>query len=104
MKIRSDILVQRGRLLERIALQRQILAQDVQPALRLLHGADRLVAWVHTGVSCARRHPLIPALAVAGLFVVKIRRAWRWTRRGVLAWQAWQAFRQHFSFVRRKNA
>lgn len=104
MRSRSDLLVQRGRLLERIALQRQMLAQEVQPALRLLHGADRLVAWVHTGVSCARRHPLIPALALAGLFVIKVRRAWRWARRGVLAWQAWQTLRQRFSFVRRKSA
>ena len=88
----SELHLRRGRLLERIATQRATLALEVQPVRAALRTTDRALAYVQTGVDYVKQHPSIAALAVAALFVLKAGRAWRWAKRGFLAWRTWRMF------------
>ena len=83
---------QRGRLLERIAGQRAALSRDLQPVRASLSKVDRVVGRIRSVTDYIKRHPSIAALAVAGLFVMKTERTWRWTKRAFFAWRAWRAF------------
>lgn len=92
-----EIGIRRGRLIERIASQRQLLGQQMQPVRSALHGADRGVAGLRAGVDYVRQHAAI-VLAAAALFVIlKPRRSWRWAQRGFLAWRAWRAVRRQLA-------
>ncbi len=86
----SDLQLQRGRLLERIAIQRFELVQHAQPVRAALYTTDRALARVQAGVDYVKQHPSIAAIAVAALFFMKGGRAWRWAKRGVVAWQTWR--------------
>lgn len=87
----SDLHVRRGRLIERIATQRATLGREMRPAYNLLYKVDRLVVRVHLIIDYVKQHPSVVVLGVAGLFFIKIERAWRWAKRGFFAWQTWRA-------------
>lgn len=89
----SELLLQRGRLLERIAVQRADLVEAAQPVRVALDRVDRVAAGVHSGIAYVKRNHVVAALAVAALFVVKGRRLWRWSKRGFMVWRAWRALR-----------
>ena len=88
----NEIHLQRGRLLERIAVQRAALSRDLQPVRASLSKVDRVVGRIRSVTDYIKRHPSVAALAVAGLFAIKTERACRWTKRAFFAWRAWRAF------------
>ena len=89
----NDLHLRRGRLLERIAGQRSTLTQDLRPFLAPLGTTDRLLARLRAGTDYLKRRPGILVLAGAVLVAAKPSRVWRWTRRGLFAWQSWRALR-----------
>lgn len=84
-----ELAVKRGRLQERIAMQRRELAQHAVPLANALAVGDS----VADGVDWLKRHPLVVVAAAAAIVVAKPRQAWRWARRGVIAWRGWRAVR-----------
>ncbi|MFZ2855289.1 MAG: YqjK-like family protein [Rhodocyclaceae bacterium] len=88
-----EIGVRRGRLIERIASQRALLGQQLEPVRSALHSADRASAGLRAGIGYLRQHPGIVLAAVAVLAILKPRRTWRWAQRGFVAWRAWRAVR-----------
>jgi len=96
----NELHLRRGRLLERIAMQRVALQHDLQPVCAALDRADRVLVCVRSAVDYVQLHPSIAALAVAGIFVVKGRRVWRLAKRAFVAWQMWRAFGAKFALLR----
>ena len=88
----NELHLRRGRLLERIAVQRADLERDLRPVRASLSRVDRVIGRVRSLTDYIKRHPSIIALGVAGLFMVRTEGAWRWTKRAFFAWRAWRAF------------
>ncbi|MBK7952805.1 MAG: hypothetical protein KBE22_06180 [Candidatus Accumulibacter sp.] len=88
-----DIAIQRGRLLERISNQRQLLAQQLQPLEAGLAAADRAVVTLRNGSNYLKQNPEVVTVAVAVLVVLQPRRVWRWSKRGFFAWRTWRMLR-----------
>ena len=85
-----ELHLQRGRLRERIAMQRTTLAQQLAP----IHGRfalpQRLARLVQDGKAVVQRHPLIATAAAAAIVLLKPRFVLRWAKRGVMAWRTWR--------------
>lgn len=88
-----DIGIRRGRLIERIARQRALLGEQLQPVRGVLDATDRGIARVRTGVDYLRQRPELVVAAIALLIILKPRRVWRWAKRGFVAWRTWRAVR-----------
>jgi hypothetical protein len=84
---------QRGRLIERIAMQRVTLARELAPVRATLDTTDRALAAVRDSVCYLRQHPAAVAALAAALFALKPRMLWRWLQRGFLVWRSWRALR-----------
>jgi hypothetical protein len=84
---------QRGRLLERITHQRQVLAREIEPLIAPLAMPARLAALLDETRAFVREHPYLVGTAVAAVVVFKPRFVWRWTLRGLLAWRTWRSLR-----------
>ncbi len=86
---------QRGRLLERIAVQRNTLSRQLAPLQGVLNIGDRVsdraARLVQDGKGFVQRHPLAIAAAVAAVVVLKPRTVLRWTRRGLSVWRTWRS-------------
>ena len=89
-----EIGIRRGRLIERIATQRESLGQRVQPVRRSLKLADRVLALVRSGSSYLKNHPGTVAAVITVWVALKPRRAWRWGRRAFVAWRTWRTLRE----------
>lgn len=89
-----DLAVQRGRLIERIASQRQRLTQDLHPIAHALQTTDHAVAVLRSGAEYLEERPALVAAAVGLLLVLRPQRVWRWSRRGFLLWRTWRVARQ----------
>ncbi|MBK9027087.1 MAG: hypothetical protein IPN98_04190 [Propionivibrio sp.] len=76
----NELLIRRGRLLERIATQRAALGQEMPPLRAALYTTDRIVAGVRSGVVFIKQHPSIVTVAVAVLVVLKPGRIVRWAK------------------------
>ena len=86
----DDLLLQRGRLIERIAGQREALHRDFEPVAVALGKIDFAVAGIRSGVDYLRRHALA-ASAVAGAFMLfKGKAALRWAGRAFSLWKSWR--------------
>lgn len=99
----SELHQKRGRLIERIDHQRAQLVRDLQPVTAALHSADRAVSWGQSVLAYIRQRPHVAAAGVALVAILKARRVWRWTRRGLVALRAWRSLRnfsQYFPFLR----
>lgn len=81
---------QRGRLLERIASQRQVLLQQMAPLQAALDVSDRTTRLVQDAKAFVQNHRLGVALTIAAVVVFKPRTVLRWTRRGLFAWRTWR--------------
>lgn len=92
----NELHLRRGRLLERIAGQRATLTKDLRPVVAALDTTDRLLAHLRAGSDYFRQRPGIVVLAAAAFVAVKPSRVWRWTRRGLFAWQSWRRLRGYF--------
>lgn len=95
-----DLYQQQGRLLERIAMQRQALAEQMVPVQRAVHGADAALQSLHRSASYLRSHPLVVVAAVAALVVFKPRRVWVWSRRVFSVWRRWRRMQRWVSLYR----
>ncbi len=89
----TDLYLQRGRLLERIASQRATLAWQLVPLQNASDAGSRVMAMLRGGVQYLKSHPLPVALAVLALVLLKPRRALRWAGRGLFLWRSWRALR-----------
>lgn len=88
-----ELAARRGELKARIGMQRDAMVQHVQPLADFLASADRAVA----GVDWLKQHPGAVGAAVAGLVLLRPRRAWRWAKRGFFFWQSWRALRRRIA-------
>ena len=89
----NELHLRRGRLLERIAIQRAALDRELEPIRTTLYSTDRLLARVQAGVDYLKAHPAIVALTFAALAISKPRRTLRWSRRAYAVWQTWRVVR-----------
>ena len=93
----AEIHQRRGRLLERVAIQRAVLADQCYPVHAALDRTDRFLGGIWSAVHYLRTHPIgSAALAFATLYVVRPARAWRWSARAFSAWQTWRMLRERF--------
>lgn len=89
---RLELATRRGELTAHIAMQRDAIAGHARPMARLCGRGDRVVEGVHW----LKRHPEVIAAFVAGLVVVRPRRAWHWAKRAFFLWRGWKALRAQF--------
>ena len=88
----SELQLQRGRLLERIAGQRAALGREARPLVSALTTTDRYLGRVRRGVDYLKAHPSLVTAGIATLFFVRGGRLWQWARRGFVAWRLWRTF------------
>lgn len=85
-----DLLVQRGRLLERISQQRDHLARQIAPLAQSVSTVEHLLERARATLQHLQQHPQ-PALLVAALFVLLgPKSALRHARRALLLWRSWR--------------
>lgn len=84
----TELLLQRERLLERCAVQRDDLAILMVRLDGPVKLADRGIA----GVRYVRDHPLALGAVVGLAALIQRRRLWKWVRRGFAGWRAYRAF------------
>ncbi len=89
----DDLLLRRGRLIERIAGQREALRHDFVPVSAALGKADSAVASVRSFVGTIRHHPVVTSVLAAAVLIFKGKAVLRWARRGFSLWQTWRAVR-----------
>ncbi|MFM2035159.1 MAG: hypothetical protein RL459_424 [Pseudomonadota bacterium] len=90
---RVELLVQRGRLLERISQQRDHLARQIAPLAQAVSTVEHLLERARANLQHIQQHPQ-PALVAAAMFVLfGPKRAWRHARRGLLLWRSWRWLR-----------
>ena len=86
---------QRGRLLERIAEQRNTLSRQLEPLQGVLNISDRVsdraARLVQDGKGFVQQYPLAIAAVVAAVVLLKPRTVLRWTQRGIAAWRTWRS-------------
>jgi hypothetical protein len=90
----TELYLQRGRLLERIAAQRRTLARQAAPLRTACDTTDRVLGLVREAGAFVQRHPVAVAATATALLVIRPRWAWRWLRRGFLLWRGWRGLRR----------
>ncbi|MDR2187584.1 MAG: YqjK-like family protein [Azonexus sp.] len=84
-----ELAARRGALVERIANQRALLAQQAAGVERLCAGGDAL----RHGLDWLKQHPVAVGAAACALVLTRPRRAWRWAKRGLFLWRGWRSMR-----------
>ena len=87
----DELLLRRGRLIERIAGQREALRNDFVPVSAVLAKADSVVTGARSFVNTIRHHPVVTSVLAATVLIVKGKAVVRWARRGFSLWQTWRA-------------
>ncbi len=87
----DELLLQRGRLIERIGGQRSALSRDMAPVAAALDRVDAAKDWACSVTASIRRHPVAATLAAAGLLAVKGKTMLRWGKRAFMLWRTWKA-------------
>jgi hypothetical protein len=90
----DELLLQRGRLLERITTQRYVLRHELIPACEALGAVDRGITRLNSVGRYIKSHPSLAIIAMAVLFFMKSGRTLRWVKRGFFFWQSWRALRE----------
>ena len=98
MRRLSDIHMQRGMLLERIATQRYFVAAEIRPVQTTLDRVDEARVCFRTGIERVKRHPLLVGISVAVLATLNFRRALRLAQRSFFVWRTWRTLQQRFMF------
>lgn len=93
----DELLIERGRLLERITTQRYVLRHEVKPVHAALGALDRGIAKVNSVGRYLKSHPGLALAAVAALFLMKSRGMLQWAKRGFVVWQGWRALRDRLA-------
>lgn len=81
---------QRGRLLERAAMQRNLLARQVLPLKRVFSFSERVQEVAQQARSLAMRHPWALAAVLGALVVLRPRTVLRWGQRSLALWRGWR--------------
>jgi hypothetical protein len=89
-----ELALKRGRLIERIAGQRAVLARQLQPVQTALRLTNRTLLGICCGIRYVKRHPGTVVAASLMFIMLKPQHLWRWTRRSFIAWRAWRAWRE----------
>lgn len=84
---------QRGRLIERIAHQRNALGQQTEPVVRVLRLGDHVADIARECKRTIIENPLTTAAVVGAVVVMRPRALLRWAQRGFLAWRSWNTVR-----------
>jgi transposase InsO family protein len=84
------LLLERGRLLERISAQREAIRRESAPVSALLARVDSTVLGVRSVIDGVRRYPLVAALPVVALMVMRGRATLRWAGRAFTVWKLWR--------------
>jgi hypothetical protein len=94
-----ELAQKRGRLQERIAQQRSLIAAHMAPVASALATADRTLAVGRAGITFVKRNPLQVGVAFAVMAILRPRRMWRWGRRVFVAWGLWRKLRDRLHTV-----
>ena len=92
-----ELQLQRGRLLERIAHQRDALGQQTEPVVRVLQLGDRVSDIADQCKRTVIENPLTTAAVLGAILLLRPRRVMRWTQRGFFAWRSWNTLRSAFA-------
>ena len=92
-----ELQLQRGRLLERIANQRDALGQHTKPLVRVLQLGDRVADIAGQCKRTVIENPLTTAAVLVTVLVMRPRRVMRWAQRGFIAWRSWNTVRSAFA-------
>ena len=92
-----ELQLQRGRLLERIAHQRDALGQQTEPVVRVLHLGDRVAGIASECKRTVIENPLTTAAVLGAVVVMRPRAMLRWAQRGFFAWRSWNTLRLAFA-------
>lgn len=93
---------ERGRLLERISVQRSQLPAQFAPVAQLLQFGERVAHTVQAARSFVQRHPLALGAIGAVLVLRRPRSLGRWVKRGLLVWRTWRTARNFAQVVQRQ--
>jgi hypothetical protein len=94
----DDLLLRRGRLIERIAGQREAISRDFAPIGAALGKVDLAAAGVRSGLAYLHRHALAASALVGALLIFRGKGTWPWVKRAFSLWRSWRAL--HRSFAR----
>lgn len=86
----DELTLQRGRLVERIAGQREALRRDIVPVAVALGKADSFAAKVHSMADYVRHHPVVVSVAVAAVLFFKGKALARLGKRAFALWRTWR--------------
>ncbi len=89
-----DLYVQRGRLRERIGVQRGLVARELAPLGTALQTVDRGRALLHQARLWLSAHPALVTTAAVALLVWRPRAVVRTVRRGFYLWRNWSRLRE----------
>ena len=92
-----ELQLQRGRLLERIAHQRDTLGQQAEPVVRVLHLGDRVADIAGECKRTVIENPLTTAAVLGAVIAMRPRAVLRWAQRGFFAWRSWNTMRVAFA-------
>jgi hypothetical protein len=93
----DELLIQRGRLIERIDGQREAICRDIVPVATALDRIDFVVAGIRSGAGYLCRHALVTSAVVGALLIFRGRASLRWARRAFSLWNSWRALRNLLS-------
>ena len=100
----DELLLKRGRLIERIAGQRAALRQDFVPVAQSLDTVDRGVAGIQAGLAYVHRHALAFSSAAGVLLLFRGKSALRWSARVFSLWKSWRVVQMVLSSLMNARA
>ncbi|MDR0378847.1 MAG: YqjK-like family protein [Candidatus Accumulibacter sp.] len=92
----DDLLLRRGRLIERIAQQRAELRRNFRPMASVLGKVDLAVAGIRWGAGSLLRYPLAISMVTGVFLIFKGKASLRWAGRVYSLWKSWRAVRNAF--------
>ncbi|MDR2452606.1 MAG: hypothetical protein LBE85_12790 [Candidatus Accumulibacter sp.] len=93
----DELLLRRGRLIERIAGQRGALRHETAPVALALGRVDLVIAGVRSGAEYFCRHALAVSLIAGSLLLFQRKATLRWAGRAFALWKSWHAVRSALS-------
>nr|WP_145549209.1 YqjK family protein [Variovorax boronicumulans] len=93
---------ERGRLLERISVQRSQLPADFALVAQLLQFGERVAMTIQAARSFVQRHPWALGAIGAVMVLRRPRSLGRWLKRGLLVWRTWRTARNFAQVIQRQ--
>ena len=94
IKIRA---IQRGRLLERIAQQRAVMAIELAPVADLLNTADHVVEGTEKIRHWIGENPIIIGIGLLALLIWRPKGALKLVKNGTVGWRVFRLIRRLFA-------